>query len=132
MNTVRIGVIAIWLAVGASAYLSTRGTATHETPPARVTLEKSTAITGAPPTGFAATHRGQRRELDALAVHSPGKAGEPAFEPETPELTPPSQSPNQILDALNADIGPEGEYVDPEALAAALRSDPELGRLLNE
>ena len=57
---------------------------------------------------------------------------EPAFEPDTAELLQPSQTLDEILDAVNADIGPEGEYVDREALAAVLRSDPELGRLLNE
>ena len=39
---------------------------------------------------------------------------------------------DELLDALNADIGPEGEHVDREALAALLRSDPELTRMLNE
>ena len=39
---------------------------------------------------------------------------------------------SNVIDALNADIGPEGVYVDPQALAEVLRSDPEMSRLLNE
>jgi hypothetical protein len=65
-------------------------------------------------------------------VHSPAMESVPAFESDPSDLTQPSQTPNQVFDALNADIGPEGEYVDPRALAEVLRSDPELGRLLNE
>jgi hypothetical protein len=55
---------------------------------------------------------------------------EPALEPDTSELLQPSLTLDELLDAVNADIGPEGEQVDREALAAMLRSDPELARVL--
>jgi hypothetical protein len=44
----------------------------------------------------------------------------------------PSRTLDAVLDAVNADIGPDGKYVDREALAAVLSPDPELGRLLDE
>ncbi len=125
MNTVRMGVITVCVAVGASCYLSLRGAATDEAKPAQATRAQST--------NFAATNQAvSRRAEPALDAHTLNTVREPALEPDTSDLTQPSQTPNQIFDALNADIGPEGEYVDPEALAAILRSDPELGRLLTE
>lgn len=117
MNTVRMGVIALCAAVGVSGYFSLRGAATDEAQPAQAAR--------AQPTNFAAANRvvGPRAQ-HALDV--------PALNTDTSDLAQPSQTRNQVFDALNADIGPEGEYVDPQALAELLRSDPELGRLLNE
>ena len=125
MNTVRMGVIALCAVVGVTCYLSVRGAATDEAQPAQVTRAQST--------NFAATNQAvSRRAEPALDAHTLNTVREPAFEPDTSDLTQPSHTPNQIFDALNADIGPEGEYVDPATLAAMLRSDPELSRLLNE
>ena len=125
MNTIRMGVITICVAVGASGYLSLRGTATDEAQPAQASRAQST--------NFAASNQAVGRTAEhALDVRTLNTVREPALEPDTSDLKQPSQTPNQIFDALNADIGPEGEYVDPETLAAVLRSDPELGRMLNE
>jgi hypothetical protein len=125
MNTVRMGVIALCAAVGVGGYFSLRGAATDEAQPAQATR--------AQPANFAAANRvvGPRAQ-PALDVRTLDTAREPALEADTSDLVQPSQTRNQVFDALNADIGPEGEYVDPQVLAELLRPDPELGRLLNE
>jgi hypothetical protein len=125
MNTVRLGVITICAAVGVSGYLSLRRAATDEAQPAQATRAQTEH--------FAVGDQNVSRS----AVHAPdtralNKVTEPAFESDTSDLVQPSQTLNHVFDAVNADIGPEGEYVDPEALAAVLRSDPELARLLKE
>jgi len=125
MNTVRMGVITICVAVGASGYLLLRGAAPGEAQPAQATR--------APTANFAASNQAVRRSAEhALDVRTLHSGREPAFEPDLSDLTQPSRTLNQVFDVLNADIGPEGEYVDPQALAEVLRSDPELNRLLNE
>jgi hypothetical protein len=125
MNTVRIGVITLSAAAGVSGYLSLRGAATDEAQPAQAARAQTEHLAASD------------QDVSRNAVHAPetltlDKVRDPAFEPDASDLTQPSQTLDQVFDALNADIGPEGEYVDPEALAATLRSDPELGRLLNE
>lgn len=122
MNTVRIGVVTIWAAVGASGYLSLRDAADEALP---------TQATRAQSTNRAASNQA----IDRRAEHAPdapvlGTVTVPALDPDTSDLMQPSRTRNQVFDALNADIGPQGEYVDPDALAAMLRSDPELRRLL--
>jgi hypothetical protein len=132
MNTVRIGVITIWAAVGASGYLSLRDAA-DEAPPTQATRAPSTQATHAQSTNRAASSQAiDRRAEHALDAPVLGTVTEPALDPDTSDVTRPLQTQNQVFDALNADIGPQGEYVDPEVLAAMLRSDPELGRLLKQ
>jgi hypothetical protein len=123
MNTVRMGVITICAAVGASGYLSLRRAATDEVQPAQATRAQTE--------NFAASHQAvsvsAERALDARSLNT---VSEPAFEPDTSELLQPSLTLDELLDAVNADIGPEGEQVDREALAEVLRSDPELAPML--
>jgi hypothetical protein len=125
MNTVRMGLLTICAAVGASAYLLLRGAATDEAQPTQVTCAPTANIAASnPAVSRSAEHAPDVRTLNTVA---------PAFEPpDTSDLTQPSQTFNQVFDALNADIGPDGEYVDPQALAEVLRSDPELSRLLTK
>src|SRR5688572_22665366 len=126
MNTIRIGVITIWAAVAVTGYLSLRDAATGEAPPAQATRAQSAQIARAQSTNRAASHQAIDRAEHALDVPALSTATEPAHDPDTSDVTQPAQTQNQVFDALNADIGPEGEYVDPQALAAALGSDPEL------
>ena len=125
MNTVRMGVIAICIAVGASGYLSLRDAATDDVNPAQATRAQTEHFP-------ASVHDVSRNAVPAPDTRTLKQVREPAFEPAASELLQPSRTLNEVLDAVNADIGPDGEYVDPEALAAVLRSDPELSRLLNE
>jgi hypothetical protein len=122
MKAARFCVLALCAAIGVSGYLSPRGTATDESQPPKATPAKS--ATSQPGTGL-----GPKRALNALARDT---ARQPTLEPAAPDLKAPSQTPNHVFDALNADIGPEGEYVDPNTLAEVLRSDPVLARLLSE
>jgi hypothetical protein len=125
MSTVRTIVIAVCAAVGVSCYLSLRGAATDEAQPAKATRVQTAH--------FAASNQAVgRSEEQAPDVRTLNTATEPAFESDASDLTQPSQTLDDVLEALNADIGPEGEYVDPQALAAVIRADPELARLLSE
>jgi hypothetical protein len=120
-----MGVITTCVALGASGYLLLRGAETDEAQPAQAAR--------APTANFAASNQAVSRGAEpALDVRTLPTVSAPAFEPGTSDIPQPSQTLNQVFDALNADIGPEGEYVDPQALAGVLRSDPELSRLLNE
>jgi hypothetical protein len=128
MNTLRMGVITICVALAASGYLSLRRAATDEAQPAQATRVQTA--------NFAASHQAVSRSAEhaqaehALDARSLNTVSEPAFEPDTTELVQPSLTLDELLDAINADIGPEGEQVDREALAEVLRSDPELTPML--
>ena len=124
MNTARICVITLCVAVGAGSYLSLRAPSIDAAQLAQGTAASTRIAARNQEVG-----RGARHAPDVHATHT---VSGPAFEADASDLRPPSQTLNHVVDALNAGIGPEGEYVDPEALAAVLRSDPELGRLLNE
>jgi hypothetical protein len=125
MNTARIGLITIGVAVGASVYLSLRGAAPDDVKPAQETR--------APVERVALSDQGVSRDTArASAAQTRGEVKEPVFEPGDPELLPPSQTFDQVLEAVNADVGPDGQYVDRETLATVLSSDAELSRLLNE
>lgn len=130
MNTVRIGVIAIWAAVGVCGYLSLRDVAPDEMQATRLPAEHS----GRSQTErLAAGDRVASREAEpARDAGTLASVAEPELEPGTSDVPQSPRTLNHIVDALNADIGPEGEYVDPETLAALLRSDPELSRKVNE
>jgi hypothetical protein len=138
MNTVRIGVITVWAAVGASGYLSLRDAARDEPPSAQAIHAQSPQATRAQSTNRTANNRTIDRRAEQalaehpLAEHSLDSVTDPAPGPDASDVTQPLRTQNQVFDVLNADIGPEGEYADPDALATMLRSDPELGRLLNE
>ena len=125
MNTVRIGVITLCVAAGAGAYLSLRGAASDDVRPAQETRAQTEHL--------AANDRNvSRNTVHAPAAPTPDKVRESALEPDSPELLEPSRTLDEVLDAVNADIGPDGEYVDREKFAAVLSADPELSRLLNE
>jgi hypothetical protein len=117
MNTVRIGVITIWAAVGVSGYLSLRGAATDEQQPEQVLQARKVHVAAGDP---------------IVGRHTAQAPDKPAIEAGVSELPQRSQTLDEVLEAVNADIGPAGEYVDREAFAAVLRSDPELSRLLDE
>lgn len=125
MNKVRVGVISICVAVGASGYLSLRGAATDDVRPAQETRALTKPLA-------ASDRNASRAAVHAPDVRPPDKVKEPAFETDLPELLQPSHTLDEVVEAVNASIGPEGKYVDREALAAVLSSDPELGRLLDE
>jgi hypothetical protein len=125
VNTVRIGVISVCVVVGASGYGLLRDAATDDVRPAPETR--------APGGRHVASDRDERRDVvPASDARTSEKVSQPEFEPDASDLRQPSPTLDEVFDAVNADIGPDGEYVDREALAAALSSDPELSRLLDE
>jgi hypothetical protein len=125
MNTVRMGVIALCAAVGLSGYLSLRGAETEEANPALATRAQKADVA-------ASNHALGRSTEPALDMRTLDTAAGPAFEADASDLMPPSQTLGEVLEAFNADIGAEGEYVDREALADLLRSDPELAKQLKD
>jgi hypothetical protein len=124
MNTVRIGVITVCVAVGASAHWFSRDAATGDVRPAQESRAQAEQLL--------AGDRVRRDVARAPEGRTLEDVGSPAPEPDATELTQPTPTLDDVLDAVNADIGPEGKYIDREALAAMLSSDPELGRLLDE
>lgn len=125
MNAVRIGVITVCVVVGASGYGLLRDAATDAVRPAQETR--------APGERHVASDRDGRRDVvPAADARTFEKVSKPEFEPDASGLRQPAPTLDEVLDVVNADIGPDGEYVDREALAAALSSDPELSRLLDE
>src|SRR5688500_9687206 len=100
MNTVRMGVITICVAVGASGYLLLRGAPIEEAQPAHVTRAPTANFT----VSNQAVSRSAEHALDVRTLNTVAPAFEP---PDTSDLTQPSQTLNQVFDALNADIGPE-------------------------
>jgi hypothetical protein len=134
MNTVRIGVIAIWAAVGVSGYLSVRGAGPDEGQPAQATRVQAARVQPAPSGRLPTEHHAASARIASRdeAPPAPAAPAAPAFEPDTTDVTQPPQPMNLIADAVNADIGPEGEYVDPASLAETLRSSSEPNRRASE
>lgn len=124
MNIVRIGVITIFAAAGASGYLSLRKAASidEQTPrPARAQV-----------TRFAANVQSPFSNSERPAVQPPSISEAPdlASGPDTTGLLAPTTTIGELLDAFDADIGEDGEPIDREAVGAALRADPALTTML--
>src|SRR5688572_8412917 len=102
MNTVRIGVITLCVAAGASGYWWLRGAATDDVSLAQVTRGQATRAQVQP---MAASGRYAIRNSEHAANARPlDRVVAPEFEADAPELLAPSKTPNQVLDAVNADI----------------------------
>ena len=111
MNTVRMGVITLCAAVGVErlSIAARHGDSTRRS--RRKQLARSR-------THFAASNQAVSRQCGALhrMRSTLNTVREPRSSPDTSDLTQTiADDLNQSLDALNADIGPEGEYVDPRS-----------------
>jgi hypothetical protein len=70
--------------------------------------------------------------IRAIVPAHPEPAVAVATPVDTTGLLQPTHSVDEVLDLLDADIGPTGLPVDRESLAAELRSDPELMQALQD
>jgi hypothetical protein len=133
MNAVRIGVITLCLAAGTSGYLSLRDAATRDMPSSQSTRAQMTQVTSSPASVHSPFSDAAPREVQPPAIGEVGGVSgvsELASESDTTGLLAPTATLDELLDAFNADVGQEGEPVDRETLAAVLRADPELARML--
>jgi len=124
MNSVRIGLIIICAAAAASAWLSLRAPETV----APSTPQTTRALTSP----FAASDASADAEREARSTAVEGASEVRALESgsDTTGVLAPTMTLDELLDALDADIGEEGAPIDREAVGASLRSDPALIRTL--
>jgi hypothetical protein len=117
MNRVRIGLITLCAAASVGAWLSLRDTETPEAPAPQATR--------APMNPFAASSSSQRT-APATAMNKASELRELPDESDATDILAPKMTLDELLDALDADIGEDGEPIDREAVGAALRTDPAL------
>ena len=127
MNRVRIGLITLCAAASVGAWLSLRDTETPAAP--------APQATGAPMSPFAASTPGasdssadnsSQRTALATAMNKASELRDLRDESDATDILAPKMTLDELLDALDADIGAEGEPIDREAVGASLRTDPAL------
>jgi hypothetical protein len=133
MNAVRIGLITFCAAASVGAWLSLRDTQTPEAP--------APQATGAPMNPFAASTPGSpassadnssQRTAPATAMNKASELRELPDESAATDILAPKLTLDELLDALDADIGEDGEPIDREAVGASLRTDPALTETLEK
>ena len=122
MNAVRIGLITLCAAASVGAWLSLRDTETPEAPAPQATR--------APMNPFAASTPGSQRTAPATAMNKASELRELPDESDATDILAPKMTLDELLDALDADIGEDGEPIDREAVGASLRTDPALTETL--
>lgn len=131
MNRVRIRLISLCAAASVGAWLSLRDTETPEAPAPQATR--------APMNPFAASTSGSsassadnssQRTAPATAMNKASELRELPDESDATDILAPKMTLDELLDALDADIGEDGEPIDREAVGASLRADPALTETL--
>ncbi len=122
MNAVRIGLITLCAAASVGAWLSLRDTETPEAPAPQATR--------APMNPFASSTPGSQRTAPATAMNKASELRELPDESDATDILAPKMTLDELLDALDADIGEDGEPIDREAVGASLRTDPALTETL--
>ena len=119
MNTVRIGLITLCAAASVGAWLSLRDTATRRGAPPQATRAHNEP--------FAASNQAVGRDCGTAAEVRPlNTARETARARQIGLDRNHRRTLDELLDALDADIGEDGEPIDREAVGASLRTDPAL------
>jgi hypothetical protein len=119
MNAVRIGLITLCAAASVGAWLSLRDTETPEAPAPQAAR--------APMNPFAArAPDSSQRTAPVTAMNKASELRELPDESDATDILAPKMTLDELLDALDADIGEDGEPIDREAVGASLRSDPAL------
>ena len=122
MNAVRIGLITLCAAASVGAWLSLRDTETAEAPAPQATR--------APMNPFDASAPGSQRTAPATAMNKASELRELPDESDATDILAAKMTLDELLDALDADIGEDGEPIDREAVGASLRTDPALTETL--
>jgi hypothetical protein len=132
MNRVRIGLITLCAAASVSAWLSLRDTETLEAPARQATLAPTNPFAASAPGSSAssADNSSQRAAL-ATAMNKAGELRELSDESDATDILAPKMTLDELLDALDADIGEGGKPIDRAAVGASLRTDPALSETLD-
>jgi hypothetical protein len=127
MNAVRIGLITLCAAASVGAWLSLRDTETPEpqTPQAtRAPVNPFAAST--PGSSASSADNSSQRTAPATAMNKASELRELPDESDATDILAPKMTLDELLDALDAGIGEDGEPIDREAVGASLRTDPAL------
>lgn len=131
MNRVRIGLITLCAAASVGAWLSLRDTETPEAPAPQATRAPLNPFVASTPGSSAlAAEKSPQRAVLATAMNRASEPRELPDEPDATDIFAPKMTLDELLDALDADIGEGGEPIDREAVGASLRTDPALAEAL--
>ena len=132
MNRVRIGLITLCAAVSVSAWLSLRDTETREPPARQATRAPMNPFaTSAPGSSGSSADKSSQRAALATAMNKASELRELPDESDATDILARKMTLDELLDALDADIGEGGEPIDREAVGASLRTDPALTETLD-
>ena len=124
MNAVRIGLITLCAAASVGGWLSLRDKQTPEAPAPQATRAPMNPFAASTP-GSSADNSSQRM-APATAMNKASELRELPDESDATDILAPKMTLDELLDALDADIGEDGEPIDREAVGASLRTDPAL------
>lgn len=131
MNRVRIGLITLCAAASVGAWLSLRDTETPEAPAPQATRAPMNPFAASTPGSSASSaDNSWQRTAPAIALNKASELRELPDESDATDILAPQMTLDELLDALDADIGEGGEPIDREAVGASLRTDPALTETL--
>lgn len=131
MNAVRIGLITLCAAASVGAWLSLRDTETPEAPAPQATRAPMNPFAASTPGSSASSaDNSSQRTAPAIAMNKASELRELPDESDATDILAPKMTLDELLDALDADIGEDGEPIDREAVGASLRTDPALTETL--
>jgi hypothetical protein len=127
MNAVRIGLITLCAAASVGAWLSLRDTETPEPPAPQATRAPVNPFAASTPGSSASSaDNSSQRTAPATAMNKASELRELPDESDATDILAPKMTLDELLDALDAGIGEDGEPIDREAVGASLRTDPAL------
>jgi hypothetical protein len=129
MNRVRIGLITLRAAASVGARLSLRDTEAPEAPQATLAPVNPFAAS-TPGSSASSADNSSQRTAPATAMNKASELRELPDESDATDILAPRMTLDELLDALDADIGEDGEPIDREAVGASLRTDPALTETL--
>jgi hypothetical protein len=132
MNAVRIGLITLCAAASVGAWLSLRDTETPEPPaPQTIRAPVNPFAASTPGSSASSAHNSPQRTPAATAMNKASELRELPDESDATDILARKMTLDELLDALDADIGEGGEPIDREAVGASLRTDPALTETLD-
>jgi hypothetical protein len=133
MNAVRIGLITLCAAASVGAWLSLRDTETPEPPAPQATRAPMNPFSASTPgSSDSSADDSSQRTARATAMNKASGLRELPDESDAVDILAPKMTLDELLDALDADIGADGEPIDREAVGASLRTDPALTETLEK
>jgi hypothetical protein len=131
MNAVRIGLITLCATASVGAWLSLRDTQPPEAPAPQATRARMDPFAASTPGSSASSaDNSSQRTAPATAMNKASELRELPDESDATDILAPKMTLAELLDALDADIGEDGEPIDRESVGASLRTDPALTETL--